>query len=667
MVPTCQFTVTDDQWALAAFRGPQPLRVDVHSFEEGVGVVRVSAPGHPDESCQGAQGMVQTCSYRFAPGTVVTLEALPAPGSVFMPWGPGPCADPMVPTCQFTVTDDQWVLAAFRGPQPLRVDVHSFENGVGIVRVSAAGRPDEYCQGTPGPMQSCSYLFQVGTIVTLEALPVVDSVFMGWGAGCADPMAPICQVTVTDDQVATAGFIGPQPLRIDVQSLENGAGGIHVDPPGQVCANAPGSPQSCVHLYARGTVVTLVAVPNPDSKFVGWDGTCSGTGPCQVTVTDDLVVAASFGIANHPPVGDAAGPYLGVRHQAITFDGSRSNDPDGDPLSYHWDFGDGTTGTGASPMHAYATLGTFTVTLTVGDGVATSAPVTTMATITNREPMANAGPDQSIELGSLVVLNGNGSADPDEDVITYEWRDGGGAVIGTSATLSLALPLGAHDFTLTVRDAFGGVGSDPVRVVVVDTSAPVVDVTSPENLTLLTGVPHTIEWTAADSGAITSFDVLFSSDGGVGFSPVPGCTALDGSVRSCTWSAPGPASAQARVRVLARDASGNIGGDDSAFAIVDPVVTVTAPNTHVRWRVGSTHAITWDHSLGLGSSVRVALSRDSGATWTPIATAVPNDTSSTGSFQWTVTGPRTRRARVRVSWTANPSVKDWNDVNFVIR
>ncbi len=52
----------------------------------------------------------------------------------------------------------------------------------------------------------------------------------------------------------------------------------------------------------------------------------------------------------------------------IAFTAVGASDSEGDPLTYTWEFGDGTSGSGATVTHRYATAGTFTATLNVSDG-----------------------------------------------------------------------------------------------------------------------------------------------------------------------------------------------------------------------------------------------------------------------------------------------------------
>jgi hypothetical protein len=92
----------------------------------------------------------------------------------------------------------------------------------------------------------------------------------------------------------------------------------------------------------------------------------------------------------------------------------------------------------------------------------------------NHNPVAEAGPDQTIQAGencsAIVNLNGTGSTDPDGDALTFTWTGDFGTAKGM--TSSITLQLGSHPVTLSVDDGNGGTGTDRVKITVVDTTPP---------------------------------------------------------------------------------------------------------------------------------------------------------------------------------------------------
>jgi hypothetical protein len=79
-----------------------------------------------------------------------------------------------------------------------------------------------------------------------------------------------------------------------------------------------------------------------------------------------------------------------------------------------------------------------------------------------------------------------------------------------------------------------------------------------------------------------------------------------------------------------------------------PALYWRPPNSNVNWAIGSTHNITWSHNLRTDEAVNLEVSRDGGATWTRIASDVMNSGNAAGSFSWTVSGPATTAAGIRV-------------------
>jgi PKD repeat protein len=137
-------------------------------------------------------------------------------------------------------------------------------------------------------------------------------------------------------------------------------------------------------------------------------------------------------------------PEIGA---AVSFNASDAGDPGGAIASYQWDFGDGSTGSGASPQHAYRSGGDKTVRLTVTaalDGRTDSVTHTvhvnlppdaalTIASVIGSPPTGG-GPFTPL-IGQQVAFSAQASSDADGSIASYAW-DLGGGTFGAPATVS---------------------------------------------------------------------------------------------------------------------------------------------------------------------------------------------------------------------------------------
>ncbi|HXT41840.1 MAG TPA: Ig-like domain-containing protein [Candidatus Angelobacter sp.] len=120
----------------------------------------------------------------------------------------------------------------------------------------------------------------------------------------------------------------------------------------------------------------------------------SGTVTITVTVSDGLQTAStSFTLtvthSNHPPKADPTATVTQLISPnnvsaTSTLDGSRSNDPDNDPLTYTWQAVRGTIGTGVVG-HVSLALGTHAITLVVSDGSLSDSAAIAIRVITATE------------------------------------------------------------------------------------------------------------------------------------------------------------------------------------------------------------------------------------------------------------------------------------------
>ena len=238
---------------------------------------------------------------------------------------------------------------------------------------------------------------------------------------------------------------------------------------------------------------------------------------------DTFVASGANGLAkprylvfSNPPVNNPAtivpgGPYQGLEGSAIAFDASATFDQDGDALRFDWDFGDGSTGTGAVVSHTYDDNGQFTAVLTVTDerGAISTAPVD--VAIDNAPPSATFGAPESVVEGSTYELTVSGATDPSpgdaEAGFSYAFDCGDGAGYGAlgaaTSVVCATTDDGERSAGVRVADRDGG-ESEYLATVRIENAAPELTVLSAPASTLSLGDAASLSVGYSDRGTVDS-------------------------------------------------------------------------------------------------------------------------------------------------------------------
>ncbi len=197
--------------------------------------------------------------------------------------------------------------------------------------------------------------------------------------------------------------------------------------------------------------------------------------------TDELIDTDDHDGTNAAPVADAGEDADAEVGDVVEMDGSGSDDPDGDELTYEWDLLEKPSASGTSivnertvdPQFWADVEGTYRLELTVRDGeLSGTDDVYVVVSNPNGVPVASAGSDQSVAVGDTVQMNGSSSSDPDGDALNFEWSFVS-KPSGSSAGLdnpTNALPrfiadvAGAYELSLVVDDGVSSSAPDRVRV-----------------------------------------------------------------------------------------------------------------------------------------------------------------------------------------------------------
>jgi glucose/arabinose dehydrogenase len=255
----------------------------------------------------------------------------------------------------------------------------------------------------------------------------------------------------------------------------------------------------------------------------------------------------SFDTSNQAPIANAsANVTSGPAPLSVNFSSAGSSDPEGQSLTYSWDFGDGTTSTAANPSHTYNVAGPYTVRLTVSDGV--NSTISTPISIevgSPPTPTITSPTDGTFFVANQVISYSGTGTDPQDGTLpasAFTWNidflhDGhvhpGTPVTGVKSG-TFTIPTTGHDFegltryriTLTVTDSSGL--STSTSVIIWPTKVNLTFNTAPQGVTLyldgiakttpfvydtLVGFNHDIEARNATSGNST-YTFASWSDGG---------------------------------------------------------------------------------------------------------------------------------------------------------
>lgn len=168
-----------------------------------------------------------------------------------------------------------------------------------------------------------------------------------------------------------------------------------------------------------------------------------------------------------------------------------------------------------------------------------------------------------------------------------------------------------------------------------------------------------VNWITTGLPEESLVDIELSRNGGITWELIIPDTPNDGSAE---WSITGAETSNALVRVTSRLDPNLQDVSDNPFSLATPTIRVVAPNGGEKLRSGEQAVIQWDGTtLGKGT-VDIQLSRDGGATWATIIAATAND----GGQTWGVAGAGTTKARIRIIWNSQSSIRDDSNSNFSI-
>ena len=204
--------------------------------------------------------------------------------------------------------------------------------------------------------------------------------------------------------------------------------------------------------------------------------TCFASIPGGIILGSASVTISAVQV-NQPPTVRITNPSIGSRffvNQPITFN-TVTSDPENDPLTFTWDFGDGSASGGANPIHTYTLPGTYTVTVVVSDNVNTARDSVVINIVQimpmNQIPVADLRANNiNPNVGDLVTFDASNSRDPDGNIVRYSFNFGDGNVVVTTNPIITHVygSTGVYGATVVVTDDDGATATTLPLIITVN-------------------------------------------------------------------------------------------------------------------------------------------------------------------------------------------------------
>jgi hypothetical protein len=419
-----------------------------------------------------------------------------------------------------------------------------------------------------------------GTGTTDDSDPIGSLVF-DWNVSAGNPAA----VTLSDETAVQPTFTAPETLgdyyftlvvqdTVGLWSLEDEVmitvelvpnikpvanAGVDFSAFSNTTINLDGSASNDFN----GTIVTWdwnctshpsLTINNENSSSPNFTPTAAGDYTFTLTVMDDRGgwadeddVTVTVIEKNKYPIPHAGADFTAFVDTEVSLDGSASSDPEGSINGWEWTCTSHALGLSdantSSPTFTPDKKEVYTFTLRVMDDLflwslnKDSVNVTVVEPFVNKVPVADAGPDQTVEVNTTVTLDGSLSADEDGTITQWDWNCTSHTSLvfdneDSSAPTLYADEIGTYEITLVVKDDIGAWSTgDTVEIIVVpeggggeeeeeeeeeENHPPTVTITYPTG-DLTIGGTQEITWTAEDPDDDTlTFKIeLVDTDGNV--------------------------------------------------------------------------------------------------------------------------------------------------------